>query len=88
MQKVGESFSVRCFALTTDLRAVKVISLAGELLGSAEGLLNDGLHPSEVAAGYSKAGAKVKLRPCLTKFQYQLPASCKDLADPVYLAGS
>ncbi|KAK9801408.1 hypothetical protein WJX73_007565 [Symbiochloris irregularis] len=35
-----------------------VVSFAGELLGSAEGLLTDGLHPSEVAAGYAKAGAK------------------------------
>lgn len=35
-----------------------VVSFAGELLGNAEGLLTDGLHTSEVAAGYSKAGAK------------------------------
>ncbi|KAK9824017.1 hypothetical protein WJX72_006993 [[Myrmecia] bisecta] len=35
-----------------------VISFAGELLAQAEGLLRDGLHTSEVAEGYSKAGKK------------------------------
>jgi T-complex protein 1 subunit theta len=35
-----------------------VLSFAGELLSNAEGLLRDGLHPTEVADGYAKAGAK------------------------------
>lgn len=33
-----------------------VLSLAGELLKRAEDLLRDGLHPVEIADGYSKAG--------------------------------
>ena len=33
-----------------------VLTLAGELLGGAEGLLRDGLHPTEVADGYARAG--------------------------------
>jgi len=32
-----------------------VVSLGGELLGMAEGLLKDGLHPSEIIDGYTKA---------------------------------
>lgn len=32
-----------------------VLSLAGELLGNAEGLLREGLHTSEIADGYGKA---------------------------------
>jgi T-complex protein 1 subunit theta len=32
-----------------------VITLAGELLSQAEELLNMGLHPSEIIAGYEKA---------------------------------
>ena len=39
--------------------AMQVISLAGELLSLAEGLLQDGLHVSEVADGYKKAASKV-----------------------------
>eukprot|EP00887_Chlorella_sp_A99_P001971 scaffold18.g1971.t1 len=35
-----------------------VLSFAGELLASAEGLLRDGLHPTEIADGYAKAGAR------------------------------
>lgn len=35
-----------------------VISLAGELLGQAEGLIRMGLHPSDIIAGYKKAGDK------------------------------
>ncbi|GAB4819631.1 hypothetical protein N2152v2_006677, partial [Parachlorella kessleri] len=35
-----------------------VLSFAGELLGNAEALLRDGLHPTEIADGYAKAGAK------------------------------
>ncbi len=35
-----------------------VLALAGELLGGAEALLRDGLHPVEVADGYAKAGAR------------------------------
>ncbi|PSC71471.1 T-complex theta subunit [Micractinium conductrix] len=35
-----------------------VLSIAGELLGNAEVLLRDGLHPTEIADGYAKAGAK------------------------------
>ena len=37
----------------------QVISLAGELLGNAEGLIRSGLHTTEVAEGYIKAGEKV-----------------------------
>ena len=33
-----------------------VLTFAGELLGGAEGLLRDGLHPVEVADGYARAG--------------------------------
>lgn len=36
----------------------QVLSIAGELLGNAEVLLRDGLHPTEIADGYAKAGAK------------------------------
>ena len=35
-----------------------VLSFAGELLNRAENLLRDGLHPTEVADGYAKAGVK------------------------------
>lgn len=35
-----------------------VLSFAGELLANAESLLRDGLHPTEIADGYAKAGAK------------------------------
>ncbi|EFN58038.1 hypothetical protein CHLNCDRAFT_34430 [Chlorella variabilis] len=35
-----------------------VLSFAGELLANAEPLLRDGLHPTEIADGYAKAGAK------------------------------
>lgn len=35
-----------------------VLTFAGELLGNAEGLLRDGLHPTEIADGYAKAGTK------------------------------
>lgn len=35
-----------------------VLSLGGELLGNAEGLLQDGLHTSEIADGYQKASIK------------------------------
>lgn len=37
-----------------------VISFGGEALGLAEGLLRDGLVPSEVADGYAKAAQKVR----------------------------
>lgn len=33
-----------------------VLTFAGELLGHAEALLRDGLHPVEIADGYAKAG--------------------------------
>jgi len=36
-----------------------VISLAGDLLGNAEELVRDGLHPSEILHGYKKAAALV-----------------------------
>lgn len=36
----------------------QVLSFAGELLANAESLLRDGLHPTEIADGYAKAGAK------------------------------
>ena len=35
-----------------------VVSIAGQLLALAETLLRDGLHPSEIAEGYNKAGEK------------------------------
>ncbi len=38
---------------------LQVVSFAGDLLSSAEGLLRDGLHTSEVAEGYTKAASKV-----------------------------
>ena len=38
-----------------------VISLAGDLLGHAEELVRDGLHPSEILQGYKKAAAKVRV---------------------------
>lgn len=37
-----------------------VVSFAGELLSQAENLIRMGLHPSEILAGYAKAGAKVQ----------------------------
>jgi len=36
-----------------------VVSLAGELLGNAEELIREGLHPSEIVEGYQKAVNKV-----------------------------
>lgn len=39
----------------------QVLTLGGELLGNAEGLLRDGLHTAEVADGYAKAAEKVGL---------------------------
>ena len=41
------------------LYLMQVVSFAGDLLSSAEGLLRDGLHTSEVAEGYTKAANKV-----------------------------
>jgi len=38
-----------------------VLSIAGELLSNAEGLLRDGLHTAEVADGYVQAAAKARL---------------------------
>lgn len=38
---------------------VQVVSLAGELLSKAVGLLQEGLTTTEVADGYEMAGAKV-----------------------------
>lgn len=35
-----------------------VLTFAGELLGNAECLIRDGLHPVEVADGYARAGAR------------------------------
>ena len=35
-----------------------MLSFAGELLANAESLLRDGLHPTEIADGYTKAGAR------------------------------
>ena len=37
-----------------------MLSIAGELLSNAEGLLRDGLHTAEVADGYVQAAAKVR----------------------------
>ena len=36
-----------------------MVSLAGELLGNAEELIREGLHPSEIVEGYQKAVNKV-----------------------------
>ena len=38
----------------------QVLSIAGELLSNAEGLLRDGLHTAEVADGYIQAAAKAR----------------------------
>lgn len=38
--------------------ALQVLSFAGELLANAETLLRDGLHPTEIADGYARAGAR------------------------------
>ncbi len=38
----------------------QVLSIAGELLSNAEGLLRDGLHTAEVADGYVQAAAKAR----------------------------
>ena len=48
------------------LPAAQVLSIAGELLSNAEGLLRDGLHTAEVADGYIQAGAKARLPPQAT----------------------
>ena len=40
------------------LSPLQVLSFAGELLANAEPLLRDGLHPTEIADGYAKAGAR------------------------------
>ena len=40
--------------------AAQVLSIAGELLSNAEGLLRDGLHTAEVADGYVHAAAKAR----------------------------
>ena len=40
---------------------MQVLTLGGELLGNAEGLLSDGLHTSEISDGYQKAAIKVCL---------------------------
>jgi chaperonin GroEL (HSP60 family) len=40
--------------------AAQVLSLAGELLGNAEGLLREGLHTAEIADGYQKSLDKVR----------------------------
>ena len=37
-----------------------MLSIAGELLSNAEGLLRDGLHTAEVADGYVQAAAKAR----------------------------
>ena len=36
-----------------------VLTLGGELLANAEGLLRDGLHTAEISDGYQRAAAKV-----------------------------
>ena len=47
-----------------------VISMAGELLGQAEGLIKMGLHPVEILNGYEKASAKaIKVLEGLTCYQ-------------------
>ena len=38
---------------------LQVICFGGELLGHAENLIKDGLHPSEIVEGYQKAAVKV-----------------------------
>lgn len=46
-----------------------VLTLAGELMSNAEGLLRDGLNTTEVADGYQRGALKVRrvslYRPCL-----------------------
>ncbi len=46
--------------------SLQVLSLAGELLGNAEGLLREGLHTAEIADGYQKALDKVRFLPAPT----------------------
>lgn len=62
-----------------------VLTLGGELLGNAEGLLTDGLHTSEIADGYMKASVKA------LEFLEELviPGSDKlDVRDKVKVAGA
>ncbi len=57
----------RFFATPCELSArihVQVLSLGGEFLNNAEGLLRDGLHTSEIADGYQKAALKVRFCFC------------------------
>ena len=49
--------------LFDSLLAAQVLSIAGELLANAEGLLRDGLHTAEVADGYVHAAAKACAQP-------------------------
>lgn len=51
--------------LIATLHFVQVLAFGGELLSNAEGLLRSGLHTTEVADGYIKAGSKVMLTPIL-----------------------
>lgn len=55
-----------------------MVTLAGELLAQAEELLQMGLHPSEIIAGYDKACTKA-----LVELESMCAASC---AGPSYWA--
>ncbi len=48
-----------CKAALNLMLCKQVLSLGGELLSNAEGLLQDGLHTSEIADGYMNASVKV-----------------------------
>lgn len=53
-----------------------VISLAGELMIQAEGLLKMGLHPSEILIGYEKASKK-----CLELIEELTCYKCENIKD-------
>lgn len=57
---------------TSTQHSLQVLSLGGELLSQAENLLRAGLHTSEVADGYLKAGEKVAY--CLEHFAISVAA--------------
>lgn len=48
-------------SITSTTFALQVLALGGELLSNAESLLRSGLHTTEVADGYLKAGSKVRM---------------------------
>ena len=47
--------------ITSSTKILQVITLAGELLDKAANLLHEGLTTTEVADGYERAAAKVRI---------------------------